>query len=160
MYGIKGRDANFKKYTFMKSQNKVKVFLVDDDSLFLKLLSLEFIQNGNFEVHTFASGELCLAHLSDHPDLIVLDYHLNGVDKDAMNGIDTLIKIKAYLSTIPVIMLSSQDKIEVAVSCMYHGAFDYVVKSETSFLRLQKAIDTIFSLMKIEKELQWYMNRM
>jgi len=144
----------------MKIQDKVKIFLVDDDSLFLKLLSLEFIEKGNFEVHTFASGELCLANLSDTPDIIVLDYHLNGVDKNAMNGIDTLIKIKAYLSTIPVIMLSSQDKIEVAVSTMYHGAFDYVVKSETSFLRLQKAIDTIFSLKKIEKELQWYMNRM
>lgn len=144
----------------MTSKEKVKVFLVDDDSLFLKLLSLEFIENGNFEIQTFSSGESCVSHLSEKPDLIVLDYHLNGVDKDAMNGIDTLIKIKAYLSTIPVIMLSSQDKIEVAVSSMYHGAFDYVVKSETSFLRLQKAINTIFSYKKIEKELQWYMNRM
>jgi DNA-binding NtrC family response regulator len=144
----------------MKIQDKVKIFLVDDDSLFLKLLSLEFIENGNFEIQTFASGELCLENLSDTPDIIILDYHLNGVDKNAMNGIDTLIKIKAFLSTIPVIMLSSQDKIEVAVSTMYHGAFDYVVKSETSFLRLKKAIDTIFSLKKAEKELQWYMNRM
>jgi DNA-binding NtrC family response regulator len=144
----------------MKQADKVKVFLVDDDSLFLKLLSLEFIENGNFDIHTFASGELCLAHLSENPDLIILDYHLNGIDKNAMNGIDTLIKIKAYLSTLPVIMLSSQDKIDVAVSSMYHGAFDYVVKSETAFLRLQKAINTIFSYKKIEKELHWYMNRM
>jgi DNA-binding NtrC family response regulator len=144
----------------MSQANKVKIFLVDDDSLFLKLLSIEFIENGNFDIQTFASGELCIAHLSEKPDLIVLDYHLNGIDKNAMNGIDTLIKIKAYLSTIPVIMLSSQDKIDVAVSSMYHGAFDYVVKSETSFLRLQKAINTIFSYKKIEKELQWYMNRM
>ena len=144
----------------MRQENKVKIFLVDDDSLFLKLLSIEFIENGNFDIQTFSSGELCLAHLSEKPDLIVLDYHLNGIDKNAMNGIDTLIKIKAYLSTIPVVMLSSQDKIDVAVSSMYHGAFDYVIKSETSFLRLQKAIDTIFSYKKIEKELQWYMNRM
>ena len=144
----------------MSQANKVKIFLVDDDSLFLKLLSIEFIENGNFDIQTFASGELCLAHLTEKPDLIVLDYHLNGIDKNAMNGIDTLIKIKAYLSTIPVVMLSSQDKIDVAVSSMYHGAFDYVIKSETSFLRLQKAIDTIFSYKKIEKELQWYMNRM
>jgi len=144
----------------MSQANKVKIFLVDDDSLFLKLLSIEFIENGNFDIQTFASGELCLVHLTEKPDLIVLDYHLNGIDKNAMNGIDTLIKIKAYLSTIPVIMLSSQDKIDVAVSSMYHGAFDYVVKSETSFLRLQKAINTIFSYKKIEKELQWYMNRM
>jgi DNA-binding NtrC family response regulator len=40
-------------------------------------------------------------------------------------------------------MLSSQDKIDVAISCMHHKAFDYVVKSETSFLRLQKNITAI-----------------
>ena len=58
------------------------------------------------------------------------------------------------------LMLSSQDKIEVAVECMHHNAFDYVVKSETAFLRLQKIITNIFKYKKIEKELKWYMDRM
>ena len=57
-------------------------------------------------------------------------------------------------------MLSAQDKIEVAVDCMHHKAFDYVVKSETAFLRLQKIITAIFHTRKIEKELTWYMQRM
>ena len=48
-----------------------------------------------------------------------------------MNGIETLDKIKAFNPEIPVIMLSSQDKIDVAIECMHHQAFDYVVKSET-----------------------------
>jgi len=41
-------------------------------------------------------------------------------------------------------MLSAQDKIDVAINCMHHAAFDYVVKSETAFMRLQKIITTIF----------------
>jgi len=57
-------------------------------------------------------------------------------------------------------MLSSQDKIEVAIDCMHSGAIDYVVKSETSFMRLQKIITTIFQIKKMEKELKWYMDRM
>ena len=77
-----------------------------------------------------------------------------------MHGIATLDKIKAYNADIPVVMLSSQDKIEVAVNCMHHKAFDYVVKSETAFLRLQKIITSVFHLRKIEKELVWYMERM
>lgn len=77
-----------------------------------------------------------------------------------MNGIQTLDKIKEYNPEIPVIMLSSQDKIDVAVSCMHHKAFDYVVKSETAFVRLQKAITTVFKYQKIKKELKWYMDRM
>ena len=85
---------------------------------------------------------------------------LDGIDKTAMNGIETLDKIKAYNPDIPVVMLSSQDKIDVAISCMHHRAFDYVVKSETAFLRLQKIISTIFRYKKMEKELNWYMERM
>ena len=77
-----------------------------------------------------------------------------------MNGLETLDKIKAFNSDIPVIMLSSQDKIDVAINCMHHKAFDYVVKTETAFVRLQKIISTIFTYKKMEKELSWYMERM
>ena len=87
-------------------------------------------------------------------------YLLDGTDKNAMDGIVTLDKIKAFDVNIPVVMLSAQDKIDVAVNCMHHQAFDYVVKSETAFIRLQKIINAVFHLRKIEKELVWYMQRM
>ena len=144
----------------MKKNDKIKLFLVDDDAVFLKLLAIEFLDHADFVVETFATGELCINELGKSPDVIVLDYHLDGIEKNAMNGIQTLDKIKAFNSDIPVIMLSSQDKIEVAVDCMHHRAADYVVKSETAFLRLQKIITNIFSYKKMEKELHWYMSRM
>jgi len=144
----------------MKNESKIHLFLVDDDAVFLKSLEIEFHHHTDFTVETFATGELCLENLSQNPDVIILDYHLNGIDKNAMNGIETLDKIKALKPDIPVVMLSSQDKIDVAVSCMHHRAFDYVVKSETAFLRLQKNITAFFHYEKIEKELNWYMARM
>lgn len=140
--------------------NRIKLFLVDDDALFLKSLEIEFLQHADFSIETFATGELCLQHLSNNPDVIILDYHLDGIDKKAMNGLQTLDKIKTYNSDIPVVMLSSQDSIDIAINCMHHRAFDYVVKSETSFMRLQKIITSIFSYKKMEKELNWYMERM
>jgi two-component system OmpR family response regulator len=142
------------------NNNKVKLFLVDDDAVFLKALQIEFLQHADFVVETFATGELCMEKLSDGPDIIILDYYLDDIDTNAMNGIQTLDKIKAVNNEIPVIMLSAQDKIEVAVDCMHHHAFDYVVKSETAFLRLQKIITNIFHYRKLEKELVWYMDRM
>jgi DNA-binding NtrC family response regulator len=144
----------------MKTENQIKLFLVDDDALFLKALEIEFLQHADFVIETFATGELCVQQLSKNPDVIILDYHLDGIDKNAMNGLETLDKIKAYHSDIPVVMLSSQDSIDIAVNCMHHRAFDYVVKSETSFMRLQKIITSIFSYKKMEKELNWYMDRM
>jgi len=144
----------------MNNEHKVKLFLVDDDALYLKSLEIEFIQHGNFLIETYATGELCVENLSHKPDVIILDYQLDGITKDAMNGIETLDKIKAFDPDIPVVMLSSQDKIEVAIDCMHHKAIDYVVKSETAFIRLQKIITSIFQYKKIEKELSWYMDRM
>ena len=141
-------------------KNKIKIFLVDDDTVFLKLLEFEFLEHGDFEIETYATGELCMDNISHTPDVIILDYYLDGIDRDAMNGIDTLDKIKAYNSDIPVVLLSSQDRIDVAINCMHHKATDYVVKSETAFMRLQKIIDGIFKMRKIEKQLNWYMDRM
>jgi two-component system, OmpR family, response regulator len=142
------------------NKNKIKLFLVDDDELFLKSLEIDFMQHADIDIETFSTGELCIAKLSHQPDIIILDYLLDNVDKNAMNGIETLDKIKAFNPDIPVIILSAQDKIEVAINCMHHKATDYVVKSETAFLRLQKIITTVLRFNKLEKELNWYMERM
>ena len=144
----------------MMNEKKILLFLVDDDPLFLKSLEIEFAQNTESAIMTFATGEKCLENLSLNPDIVILDYYLNSVDKNAINGLEILDKIKAANPRIPVVMLSSQDKIEVAVNCMKHQAFDYIVKSETAFIRLQKAITTIFHYQKIEKALSWYMEKM
>jgi len=144
----------------MNTGKKIKLFLVDDDVVFLRLLEIEFLQHADFSIETFATGEQCIAALSHGPDIVILDYLLDGIDETAMNGIETLDKIKAFNPDIPVIMLSAQDKIEVAVDCMHHKATDYVVKSETSFIRLQKIITAIFRYKKMENELNWYMERM
>jgi two-component system OmpR family response regulator len=143
----------------MKTE-KIKLFLVDDDALYLKSLEIEFMQQADFSIETYASGEECLENISHDPDVIILDYHLDGINKNAINGLETLDKIKEINPDIPVLMLSSQDKIEVAIKCMHHRAFDYVVKSETAFVRLKKIITTIFMYKKMEKELNWYIDRM
>lgn len=144
----------------MKINRPINLFLVDDDAVFLKMLEIEFMQYSNLYVKTFATGELCINNLSLIPDVIVLDYHLDGIDKNAINGIETLVRIKSYDKNIPVIMLSAQDKIDVAVECMKNKAHDYVIKSETSFMRLKNIINGIFELRKLETELTWYMDRM
>ena len=120
--------------------DKVKIFLVDDDDDFLKLLKIQLLQQHDCIIETFSTGELCIEHLSSYPDIIIVDYNLDSVDKNAMNGIETLDKIKAVNADIPVVMLSAQDEIDIALKCMSHKAFDYVVKSATDFPRLKKVI--------------------
>ena len=113
------------------------------------------------QVLTYPTGELCMASLLiERPDFVVLDFHLDGIEKGAMDGLATLDQIKLVNQKLPVVMLSSQDKIEVAISCMHHGALDYVVKSETAMLRIEKSIAAFFRFQKMEGQLNWYMARM
>ena len=144
----------------MKTEVRTRLFLIDDDAVNLKLLEAEFLQHTDFAITTFATGEQCMEKLTEIPDVIILDYHLDGIDKTAMNGLETLNKIKAFNADIPVVMLSSQDKIEVAINCLHHNAFDYVVKSETSFIRLKKIINIILRYRKLEAEMAKYMAMM
>lgn len=144
----------------MRKGKKAKVFIVDDDELYLKVLELELQADNDFIIEAYLTGEACIECLDHKPDLIILDYWLNGVNPEAMDGIKTLDKIKSYNPNIPVVMLSAQDKIEVAVECMHHKATDYVVKSETAFLRLTSIIANTLQYQKVEKELNWYMNKM
>jgi DNA-binding NtrC family response regulator len=144
----------------MISDKNIRIFLVDDDALFLKSLEIEFDNHAKVTIKKYSTGEKCLEHIDQQPDLIVLDFYLNSIDEKAMNGLETLDKIKAFNPNIPVIMLSSQDSIDIAVDCMKHNAYDYIVKSETAFFRLQKAITSYFKHQKIEKALSWYMEKM
>ena len=144
----------------MKSDTKIKLFLVDDDPMFLRMLEIDFLDNADFSIETYRTGELCLENLQAQPHLIILDYHLNSIDKTAMNGLETLDEIKKINPDIPVVMLSAQDKIDVAVQCILHHATDYVVKSETALFRLKQIITKVLHSKKIENQLNWYMERM
>jgi DNA-binding NtrC family response regulator len=144
----------------MGNPPKIKLYLVDDDAVFLKSLEIDFTSTPYFEVYCFQTGEECLAAMGEKPDIIILDYLLDGLNPLAMNGIQTLDGIKAIDDNIPVIMLSGQDRIQVAVDCMHHKAFDYIVKSETAFLRIERNIADILKIKKMESQLEWYMDRM
>lgn len=139
-----------------KTKKKTLIFLVDDDPMYLKTMENELKQNHNFEVKSFATGEKVLGAVHEKPDVIFLDYFLNTVDSKAMNGLQTLKKIKNEHVSIPVIMLSSQDRIEVAVNCMKHEAFDYIVKSEAAFMRANNAIKNIFRYQDLMKDASFY----
>jgi DNA-binding NtrC family response regulator len=137
-------------------RNKKLIFMADDDQAFLKAVEIDFEDDDVFSVQTFPNGEQLIESLSVDPDIVILDYHLNGVDKSAMNGRKTMVAIKAENPLIPVIILSSQENVGTAISCVQNGAFDYIVKSEMAFFRLRK---TLSSLLLIERSINAENNR-
>lgn len=134
-------------------QNDILIFLVDDDPYYLKSLEFELRKNPNLKIETFNTGEDCINKLALKPDVIILDYILTTENKKALDGLQTLVKIKEILPDTQVIMLSTAEAVEAATSSLKLGAFDYIVKNQDTFLRLKAGIKKILGIFSKEKEL-------
>ncbi len=134
---------------------RFSVFLVDDDPIFLKVLETQFSEQTDFLIKTFSTGEECLINLTFNPDIIFLDYYLTP-DDSTHTGLQILDKIKNINPNINVVMLSSQHQIEVAVNCMKHDAFDYIIKAEGAFMRAIKCINVLRKQNELKDEVVFY----
>lgn len=136
--------------------NDVNIFIVDDDKMQCELLKDYLKTNYNYRVDVFHTGEECLKHLNENPEVIFLDYTLSSEDPKAKNGVQILRSIKQKLPTAEVVMFTAQDKIEVAINTLTHGAFDYILKNESAFHRAGNAVKNIIKKHKLEKSNRFY----
>ncbi|NBX26849.1 MAG: response regulator [Chitinophagia bacterium] len=134
----------------MEVQEKRFVFLIDDEPIQNEMLKDFLADRFLSHIKTFDNGEEAMKEMHLGPEVIVLDYHLNAHDKSAKNGVEVLKMIKDNYPKVEVIMLSGQDKIEVAVESMKYGAYDYVLKGETAFSRIENIMNNISELHKIK----------
>ena len=101
------------------------ILVVDDDPANLELLARRLARTG-YRSQCVSGGQEALDLLEERRfDLILLDHMMPG-----MTGLEVLEKLKhsPRLRTIPVIMLSAADDIDLMVQCVLHGAEDYVSK--------------------------------
>ncbi len=126
-------------------KREFKVFLVDDDTKHLIMLKnhLEKKSEYDLKINIFSNGENCLEKLHENPHVIILDYYLDGIKADAANGLDILKKIRDRNADTYVIMMSGQDNLKVAVDTIDNGAYDYIIKGESAYVRAQMIIDHI-----------------
>lgn len=141
------------KNIILPDQKDITIFLVDDDTMYLKSLEFQFRQNPSLKIETFLTGEACIEKLFLKPDVIILDYILSTPNKIALTGPQTLVKIKKILPSTQVIMLSAMESAEVATNSIKLGAFDYVIKDHNTFPRLKASIKKILGIFSKEKEL-------
>jgi two-component system, OmpR family, response regulator len=124
------------------SSDVKKIFVVDDDEMLSMALEDYLARKTNCEVSIFSTGEECLEHLSEEPDIIILDYNLNSVQKDAADGLVILEEIKKLNDHIKIVMLSSQDATWIILQTKKMGAAEYVVKNESAFEKILSFCET------------------
>jgi DNA-binding NtrC family response regulator len=129
---------------------KYSIIIIDDEKTIRDGIMMAF--DGIYRAAAFPNAEEALDFMqSDPPDLVILDIGLPG-----MSGIDALKKIKAEHPEVLVIMITAYEDIEIVISAMKAGAYDYVVKPlhmDSLDITIKNALDSI-RLRKEVKALQ------
>jgi DNA-binding NtrC family response regulator len=142
----------------MSSMNNVdksyKVFLVDDEPMVHKMVSGQLKLIDTLDIKSFYNGEDLIESIHQRPDIIVLDFHMDTVKENGINGLQTLMKILELSPETKVIMLSSQDAIGTAVSVLKKGAVDYIVKDGVFGVKAKNAVEKVIQGLELKEEIK------
>ncbi len=99
-----------------------RILVVDDEPQLLRALATNLKARG-YEVDQAATGEAALMlAASHHPDLVVLDLGLPGID-----GLEVIGGLRGW-SSVPIVVLSVREREADKVAALDAGADDYVTK--------------------------------
>ncbi|MFN5147932.1 MAG: sigma-54-dependent transcriptional regulator [Flavobacteriia bacterium] len=100
-----------------------KIFVVEDDPLYAKMLNHKLSMDPEFEVSVFNDGASFLKNLKENPSVVTLDHSLPDI-----SGLDLLKRLKKEYPNINVVVLSAQEDVSTAVEMLREGAYDYIIK--------------------------------
>ena len=134
--------------TNLKGMEPYKIFIVEDNAWYADILEYQLTLNPDYEVTKFTTGKECLKNLYKHPSVVTLDYSLPDI-----SGREVLAEIKKFNQDIPVVMISGQEDIKIAVKLLKEGAYDYIVKDKDTIERIWNAINNIRENQKLKYEI-------
>ncbi|MDH5541720.1 MAG: sigma-54 dependent transcriptional regulator [Nitrospinota bacterium] len=118
---------------------RTPILLIDDEEAILEVMSVN-LEKKNHIIETAKTGQEAISKVSEKDySTIILDYALPD-----MNGLDVLSAIKKKRPNVPIIMITAYGTIEMAVSAMKAGVFNYLVKPinyEEMELIVDKAVE-------------------
>jgi DNA-binding NtrC family response regulator len=108
-----------------------RIFIVEDDIIFAKIISHHLSLNPEYEVEIFPDGKSLMKNLYKNPALISLDYNLPD-----MTGLEILKQIKEFNPDTPVVIVSGQQDVATAIELLKKGAYDYILKDQDTKERM------------------------
>ena len=128
---------------------KFKILVIDDEPTLRESLQVALTAAG-YEVMTSRTGEEGLEFFEkENPDLVLLDHWLPGI-----NGDEVLRRIKDGNPETPVIIMTAQGSIELAVNLMKLGAFDFLVKP-FDLVQIETLVEKGLERVRLQKEVEW-----
>lgn len=124
-----------------------RIFILEDERWYGLMLRHTLQLNPDHEVTLFDKASDLLKNLHLRPDALTIDFQLPD-----MNGNEVLAKVKSVLPELPVIIISEQQDISIAVNLLRSGAYDYLVKDEETPDRLLHVLQKIKELALLREE--------
>lgn len=124
-----------------------RIFIADDDPEYCALLQFQLRKIENVELRTFSKGEDVVDNLSERPNLVLLDLVMPG-----QGGLETLRQVKIAAPKLPVIVVSSQSVVSVALEALKLGAYDYITKGHDDTMKISRLVEQIAERSKLTQE--------
>lgn len=147
------------------SEEKTNIVVIDDDHIYVKVLHEKLSHLNDVFIMQYINGETCMADLGDRvPQILIADHYLNSHNPLAMNGSETMKRLREKFPNLIVIMLSGradlstssrtfelEEALDSDVSkvqeLLNDGAYFYVVKDRSALDRIpsicRKLIDKV-----------------
>ena len=119
-----------------------KVLIIDDEKDICFLIS-EILKDEKYLTYSAVNSSEAIAHFNKYnPDLVILDVWLSNSQLD---GIEILKEFKKINSNVPVIIISGHGTVDLAVSSIKNGAYDFLEKpfnSDKLLILAKRAIES------------------
>ncbi|MBI1343595.1 MAG: response regulator [Terrimonas sp.] len=125
------------------------IFIVEDDPWYGEILEYHLSLNPDYHITRYTSGKECLDNLYKKPDLVSIDFSLPD-----MTGDQLFQKIRATNDQLPVIVISGQEEVSVAVDLLKNGVTDYIIKDDNTKDLLWNAIIKIRERGTLKKQVE------
>jgi DNA-binding NtrC family response regulator len=129
--------------------SQFKIFIVEDDPWYGQLLKYHLSLNPDYEVTIYSTANDCLNNLYQKPDVICIDFGLPDMTGDKLFN-----RIKSLNNKTPVVVISGQEEVSVAVNLLKAGVSDYIIKDDNSKNLLWNAILKIKENAGLKKEVE------
>ncbi len=143
-----------------KNQNSTaSIYFVDHDYVYTSSLKKAIEKPSKYNIETFVTGEKFIAYLAAQTfrksdiHIVFLGYNfIDDREHTLMNGIEILEATKVINPNIEVVMLYTPEEATYGAYARNQGAYDFVPKNETAFLRINNIVMRVISQKKLEQK--------
>lgn len=125
-----------------------KIFSVEDDSIYRRLIQHRISMNNDLDIESYSDGNSLLQNIYKKPHVLILDLNLPD-----LAGIEVVNTFKEKLPECLIIVLSSQDRVELVVNTLKSGVYDYILKDDFALDRLWLSVNNAIKHIDLNNEI-------